>query len=73
MQKVIHNKSMVSINDVAAGSSVLVETDREGTPLEYKWRKSLKSAELDGSLTIEKPMKPEIPKQAKSDTLKGAK
>ena len=73
MQKVIHNKSRVSINDVAAGSSILVETDVEGTPLEYKWRKSLKAAEIDNSLSIESPAKQESPKQAKSDTLKGAK
>ena len=59
MLKSIRNKSTVAINKLAPGESMLIPVDKHDTPLDYDWRRALKSAEIDNSVELSDGLDPE--------------
>jgi len=44
------NKSGVEIHGVKPGADFVIDCDKEGTPLDLKWRRRKKDAILDGCI-----------------------
>ena len=53
----ILNKSIHDINGLPGGKTTEIETDKEGTPLDFNWRRRMRDAKIDGLIEIVKSEK----------------
>jgi len=60
---IIENKSGVTIHGLKPGGKIPVEVDRDGTPLDKKWRRRLADSKIDGAVSLNKPAKPAATKK----------
>jgi len=50
------------------GQTIEIDCDAAGTPIEKRFRKLLKNSEIDGTVSIEKPVKKKAKKSQKGET-----
>ena len=51
MKKKIEYTVNVDIHGMKAGQTILLDVDKNGTPLDRNWRRRLNDAKLDGCIT----------------------
>lgn len=53
MRKItIMNKAAITIHGLKAGGKLLIEADREGTPMDKHWRRRVADGKIDGAISI---------------------
>jgi hypothetical protein len=62
---IVFNKNFLEFKE---GQTVEIDCDDAGTPSEKRFRKLLKNAEIDGTVSIEKPVKKKAKKSQKGET-----